>query len=203
MAFVTGMRSGELLSLRWGDVEFDADGGRGKIYVRRTLSRARVDRSEPVRPRFYPPKTKAGLRSFTIAPEIVSMLKVWKLQCAPSDLNLVFPGDDGQPACRDRILKCGLHPALRRAGLRQVTFHSLRHSCASAMIAVGAPVTEVQHRLGHASPAITMRIYVHFLGDAETDASDRLAEAAVGFPELVRSGWKVDTRTLAWWPQNA
>ena len=170
MAFVTGMRSGELLALRWGDLEFDgADGSRGKIYVRRTLSRARVDRKEPVRARFYPPKTKAGVRSITIAPEMVSMLKAWQLQCTPSDLNSVFPGDDGQPACRDRILKCGLHPALRRAELRQVTFHSLRHSCASAMIAAGAPITEIKHRLGHASAAITLRVYSHFFKDAETE----------------------------------
>lgn len=189
MAFVTGMRSGELLALQWGDIEFDADGGRGKIYVRRTLSRARVDRSEPVRPRFYPPKTRAGLRSFTIAPEIVSMLKAWKIQCPPSDLDLVFPGDDGQPACRDRILECGLRPALRRAELRQVTFHSLRHSCASAMIAAGAPITEVQHRLGHASPAITLRVYSHFFKDAETGAADRLAEQALGVSSGTRPKW--------------
>ncbi len=193
-AFVTGMRSGELLALFWGDLELDStDGSRGKIYVRRTLSRARVDRDEPVRPRFYPPKTKAGLRSITIAPEMVSMLKAWKLQCVPSDLNLVFPGDDGQPACRDRILKCGLHPALRRAELRQVTFHSLRHSCASAMIAAGAPITEIQHRLGHSSPAITLRVYSHFFKDSETGAADRLAEQALGvFPVAVRSGRKVE-----------
>ena len=191
-AFTTGMRSGELLALRWPDLELDGADGRGKIYVRRTLSRARVNRNEPVRPRFYPPKTKAGLRSITIAPEVVSMLKAWKLQCAPSDLDSVFPGDDGQPACRDRILKCGLHPALRRAGLRQVTFHSLRHSCASAMIAKGAPITEIQHRLGHAKPDITLRVYSHFFKDQETGAADSLAEAALGIsgshPKWMESG---------------
>ena len=194
MAFVTGARSGELLAFRWDDLEFDgADAGRGKIYVRRSLSWARVDRNEPVRPRFYPPKTKAGLRSITIAPEMVSMLKAWKLRCPPSDLNLVFPDDEGQPNCRDRILRCGLHPALCRAELRQVTFHSLRHSCASAMIAAGAPITEIQHRLGHASPAITLRVYSHFFKDAETGAADSLAAAALGpssgtHPKWMKSG---------------
>jgi integrase len=179
-AFITGMRSGELLALRWGDLEFDESSGRGRIYVRRTLSWARVHRSEPVRPRFYPPKTKAGVRMISIAPELLSALKVWKLRCPPSELDVVFPHEDGQSNVRDRVLCVGLYPALRRAGLRRVTFHSLRHSCASAMIASGAPVTEVQHRLGHSSPAITLAVYSHWLKDVETNTADHLAEAVLG-----------------------
>ena len=54
---------------------------------------------------------------------------------------------------------------------RRVTFHTLRHSCASALIASGAPITEVQHRLGHANPAITLMVYSHFLKHAETMSS--------------------------------
>jgi integrase len=149
-AFITGMRSGELLALRWSDVEL-GDGARGKLHVRRSLSWSRANREEGVRARFYPPKTKAGLRTITIAAELVAALKLWKVECPPGEL--VFPHTDGQPNCRDRVLRVGLYPALRRAGLRRVNFHSLRHSCASAMIAAGAPITEIQHRLGHASPA--------------------------------------------------
>lgn len=192
IAFTTGMRSGELLALRWSDVEF-GDGGRGKVYVRRSLSWSRLDRSEAVRARFYPPKTKAGLRTITIAPELVAALKLWKLQCPPGEL--VFPHADGQPNCRDRVLTVGLYPALRRAGLRRVNFHSLRHSCASAMIAAGAPITEIQHRLGHASPAITLKVYSHFLKDAETDTADRLAEVLLRKPGAAGSGQEVGTET--------
>jgi integrase len=191
-AFVTGMRSGELLASRWRDVEL-GEGGRGKIYVRRSLSWSRVDREEEVRARFYPPKTKAGLRTITIASELVAALKVWKVQCPPGEL--VFPHTDGKPNCRDRVLRVGLYPALRRADLRQVNFHSLRHSCASAMIAAGAPITEIQHRLGHASAAITLRVYSHFMRDAETDAADRLAEAVLKKPAPSGSGQKVGTET--------
>jgi integrase len=191
-AFITGMRSGELLALRWSDVEFGED-GRGRVFVRRSLSWSRVDREEKVRARFYPPKTKAGLRTITIASELVAALKLWKLQCPPGEL--VFPHTDGQPNCRDRILRVGLYPALRRAGLRQVNFHSLRHSCASAMIVAGAPITEIQHRLGHASPAITLKVYSHFLKDTETDTADRLAEALLKKPAGNGSGQKVGTET--------
>jgi integrase len=82
---------------------------------------------------------------------------------------------DGKPMCRDFLLRIAFYPTLVRARLRRVTFHALRHSCASAMIAAGAPVTEVQHRLGHANPAITLQIYTHFVRHSESDAADRLA----------------------------
>ena len=52
------------------------------------------------------------------------------------------------------------------------------------MIASGAPITEVQHRLGHANPAITLLVYSHFLKHAESDVADRLADALLNFPSL-------------------
>jgi integrase len=149
-----------------------------------------------VRARFIDPKTKAGLRNISIAPELIATLKLWKLQCPPPG-DLVFPHTDGSPNCRDRVLMVGLYPALRRAGLSKVNFNSLRHSCASAMIMGGAPITEIQHRLGHASPAITLGIYSHFLRDAETDTADRLAEALLKKPAAAGSGQKVGTETGA------
>jgi len=50
------------------------------------------------------------------------------------------------------------------------------------MIASGAPITEVQHRLGHANPAITLLVYSHFLKHAESDVADRLADAVLSLP---------------------
>jgi integrase len=50
------------------------------------------------------------------------------------------------------------------------------------MIATGAPITEVQHRLGHANPAITLLVYSHFLKNAESDVADRLADALLNSP---------------------
>jgi len=105
----------------------------------------------------------------------VTDLKRWKLQSPNSEENLVFPMLDGKPICRDWLLRVAFYPTLLRARLRRVTFHTLRHSCASAMIAAGAPVTEVQHRLGHANPAITLQVYSHFFKHTESDAADRLA----------------------------
>ena len=137
----TGLRSGEALALRWGDCQLD--GRDPKIYVRRSLSWARVQ-GEEIRPRFYPPKTRAGLRMVNIPSELAAILKRWKIACPPSQHDLVFPNFDGKPLRRSIALRRGLWPALRRAQLRTVNMHSLRHSFASALIAKGSPVTEVQ-----------------------------------------------------------
>src|SRR5208282_6303318 len=120
MAAFTGMRSGELLALQWNDVEFEPE---ARVFVRRSLSRARVSgETGPLKPRFYPPKTRSGARTIPQLPELVKALKVWKVQCPPGEL--VFPATDGTPLWRSSVLRDGLQPALRRAGLRRVTLHS-------------------------------------------------------------------------------
>jgi len=107
----TGLRSGEALALRWGDCELV--GGDPKIYVRRSLSWARV-KGEEIRPRFYPPKTKAGLRMVNIPSELAAILKRWQTACPTSQHDLVFPNLDGKPLRRSIALRRGLWPALRR-----------------------------------------------------------------------------------------
>jgi len=180
-AVLTGMRHDELLALQWGDVEMDAR----QIYVRRSLSWARVkdpkDES-PARPRFYEPKTKAGRRTIGIAPELVAILKAWRLQCPTGEYDLVFPAPSGAPAHRSNILRRGLYPALRRAKLRRVNMHSLRHSFASMLIAANTPVTEVQAKLGHSSAQTTLTIYSHWFKDTNTDSTDTLAKALLSPP---------------------
>ncbi|MGH9342664.1 MAG: tyrosine-type recombinase/integrase [Terriglobia bacterium] len=186
-AALTGARSGELFALRWSDVEMP-DARPAYIYIRRTVSWARV-KGEEIRPRYYPPKTKAGVRRIQIPPDLIRILKAWKLQCPPSPDELVFPTAEGRPIRRSNALRYGLWTALRRAGLRRVNMHSLRHSFASALIMGGAPVTEVQTLLGHASPAITLRIYSHWFKAQDSGAVERLSALILGSE---KSGQKVD-----------
>jgi integrase len=175
-AALTGLRSGELFGLRWGDVELGERGARGRLLVRRTLTWARTDGEEgPVRPKLYPPKTRAGIRDIPIPAELSSVLRTWKLQCPRSELDLVFATPDGKPIRRTTALRCGFWPALRRAKLRQVNMHSLRHSYASILIMGGASVTEVGQKLGHSSPKVTFDVYSHWFKGVETDSVDRLA----------------------------
>jgi integrase len=177
-AAITGARSGELFALRWGDVEMPKNGP-AYVYIRRTVSWARAGEEE-IRPRYFPPKTKAGLRKIPVADELAAVLRAWKLQCPPTADDLVFPAADGRPIRRSNALRYGLWSALRRAGLRRVNMHSLRHSFASALIMGGAAVTEVQSLLGHASPAITLRIYTHWFETTDSGAVGRLGEIILG-----------------------
>ncbi|MEA2680170.1 MAG: integrase, partial [Candidatus Binataceae bacterium] len=112
---------------------------------------------------------------------------------------LVFPTLEGKPVCRDWLLRVAFYPALARARLRRVTFHTLRHSCASAMIAGGAPITEVQHRLGHANPAITLQVYSHFFKHTEGTTADEMANLILNgngrLGKLEKSGHSVGTQT--------
>lgn len=172
---LTGMRIDEALALRWGDVEFD----QRKLYVRRSLSWAPSDAGGQ-RACFHTPKTRAGTRAIPFAQELAPALRRWKLACPKGDADLVFPSSAGAPVHRMSALRCALCPALRRAGLRQVGFHSLRHSYASALIANGAAISEVQHLLGHGNAAITLRVYTHFFKNIETDSADRLGRAIFG-----------------------
>jgi integrase len=195
-AYLTGARQGELLGMRWTDLELPKEGS-GKMVIRRSLSWARL-KGEATRPRYFPPKTKAGRRTISIPALLVADLKRWKLQCPRSEEDLVFPTPDGKPVCRDWLLRVAFYPALSRARLRRVTFHTLRHSCASAMIAGGAPITEVQHRLGHANPAITLQVYSHFFKHTEGSTADEMAililNGGESLGKLEKSGHSVGTQ---------
>jgi integrase len=96
------------------------------------------------------------------------------------ELDLVFAAPTGLPAHRSNVLRYGLYRALRRAGLRRVDMHSLRHSFASALIVAGAPVTEVQHLLGHSSPQTTLKVYSHWFANTQSDSVDRLSRTLAG-----------------------
>jgi integrase len=111
-AALTGARSGELFALRWADIEMPKNGS-AYIYIRRTVTWARVG-TEKIRPRYFPPKTRAGVRKIPIADELAAVLKVWKLQCPPTAEGLVFVAADGSPIRRSNALRCGLWSALRR-----------------------------------------------------------------------------------------
>jgi integrase len=127
-AFLTGAREGELLALRWTDLELPKEGA-GKMVIRRSLSWARPQ-GEEVRPRYLPPKTKAGRRTISIPALLVAELTRWKLQCPISEDGLVFPTADGKPMPRAKMLQTQFYPALSRAKLKRVKFFN---RCAGSM----------------------------------------------------------------------
>lgn len=167
----SGLREGELLALTWGNVELGGIGEPGKIHVRQTLSWARGS-EQYQRATFREPKTKAGIRTVPIAPELNAILRAWKLACPPSNRDLVF-SNDGLP---HRNGKIGLR--ISKLTATKVRLHALRHYFASEMIATGkATIVEIAKVLGHKDATVTLKVYAHFLNrdDAPTAAITAVA----------------------------
>jgi integrase len=112
-AALTGMRQGELLGLQWGDVDWNSK----QLFVRRTYKDGA----------YHEPKTASGRRRIDVPASLIAELRVWRLACPKGDDDLVFPNLDGNAMSPANLVHRGFEPALRRAGLRRIRFHDLRH----------------------------------------------------------------------------
>lgn len=173
LAAFAGLRRGELLGLRWEDVDLD---GRG-LTVRQSLSglagehSCRICGGKHRGRRFKAPKTDAGLRWVPLVDTTVSALlthraaQEWERQQwgeAYRDHGLVFALEDGTPLRPDTISKT-FDAKADVAGLPSIRLHDMRHGAASLMLAAGVPVETVAMILGHGSPAVTRQVYAHVL----------------------------------------
>jgi len=168
VAVFTGMRSGELKALKWGDVDWASN----QIHIRRSYKEGE----------FHAPKTKTSTRLIEIPKILAGDLQRWKLACPKGELDLIFPNLNGLPLSNANLLQRGFYPALRRAGLRKIRFHDLRHTFASLLIANGEDIVRVSRLLGHASPKITLDVYSHMLPNSYYGTANRLADLVMGDP---------------------
>jgi len=99
---------------------------------------------------------------------------------ANSPYDLVFPNLDGQPMSYSNLMTRGFHPALRRAGIRRIRFHDLRHTFASLMISNGEDIVRVSRLMGHATASFTLNVYSHMLPREHDQSGDRLASLVFG-----------------------
>ncbi len=167
LVIATGMRRGELLGLRWIDVDL--------VDATVTIKQTRV--SDGYKVSTTTPKTKAGRRTIAIdSGTVVALAYLKNQQDAATDLlglkpfELVATDHDGRPIKPDTLL-ARFHAATSRADLPKCRLHDLRHSAAAYQLEIGTPVHIVAGRLGHASPATTLSIYAAFLPTADRDAS--------------------------------
>jgi integrase len=166
-AVLTGLRAGELWALQWQDVDWSSL----KIFVRRSLWKGK----------FQTPKSKYSVRKVDIPEHLAQELKRWKLLSPKNEHDLVFPDPRGKPISHGGIVKRHFEPALKRAGLRHVSFHSLRHTNASIRIASGQNIKYIQHQLGHSSIKITLDVYGHLFVDPDFNRRQvRLLESSLG-----------------------
>jgi len=165
-AVLTGMRRGELMGLQWGDIDWKNK----TTHVRRSVWGGR----------FQTPKSKRSIRAIAMSPLLKKTLRRHMVKSAPNEHELVFASKEGTLLDGDNLIKREFHPALRRAGLRKIRFHDLRHTYVALLIAQGENVKFIQSQLGHASIQTTLDRYGHLLPETNSSAGERL-DATVGF----------------------
>jgi integrase len=104
----------------------------------------------------------------------MAQLKRWKLACPSSDLVLIFPNEIGKPIEKGNLIRRHFEPALRRAGLRRIRFHDLRHTYASLLVEQGEHPKYIQTQMRHSSIIVTMDTYGHLMNTVNQESAKRL-----------------------------
>lgn len=168
---LTGMRFSECIGLQWGDF----DKGWGMVQIRRRVSVPKEGQSQE--DRVGRNKSKHSRRTVPLPSEIVSVLKEWKLACPSTPEGWVFPTSNGTVLNYHNVREKFWIPLLRRAELKNINLHSLRHFYASNLMRKGL-VKQASQFLGHSSVAFTMDVYGHLLPD-DKEMMDAVRSAVV------------------------
>ena len=177
VALFTGCRRGEIVGLKWSDIDFENQ----RISVKRSIYKLRDGKA-----REKEPKSKCSIRTISIPERLCKTLTEYRVQQnrhiaylgdSWKNLDYIFTEEDGNVMHPHTPTKQFDH-FLKRHGIRHLKFHGLRHTSATMLLANGCDIKTVSARLGHADIATT-NIYVHAL-----ESTDRLA--AETFDRLVR-----------------
>jgi integrase len=122
-------------------------------------------------------------------------LKRHKLASPVSELDLVYSNSDGKPLEPDNLIKREFLPALRRAKIRRVRFHDLRHTNASMRIEEGQNIVYISRQIGHGSVKTTLDIYGHMMKEVNSEQAKKL-ENILGFTEQSDSSSVDDGRKM-------
>lgn len=165
VAAVTGLRRGELVGLKWDDIDFE----NGKIHIRRSL----VDQIEGE------PKTEASKRPIPLEPALAFALETWKGQTSHSKLtDWVFasPYDLGRnPYWPSTVLQKVIQPAAREVGIqKRIGWHTFRRTTATWLLANGETIKTAQELMRHATPAMTLGTYAQAISDDKRAAQTRI-----------------------------
>ena len=169
LALASGARRGELLALRWVDIDLD----KGSLRIERSLEETKAGGL-----RFKPPKSEYSVRVLSLPPSAVTMLadhRRSQLELRmrlgmgkPEPDALVFCDHHGAPIQPDNLSKAWQRMTKAR-GMPRIYFHALRHTHASMLISAGVDIVQISRRLGHASPTITLGVYAHLFKKGDED----------------------------------
>lgn len=177
LAASTGMRRGEVLGLRWSDVDLEA----GRVSITQTVIAVGYKVS------FSTPKTDNGRRSVALDPAVVNALRAHRVRQAEerlaaatyADLDLVFARPDGSPLHPDNFSQ-SFDNHVRAVGLPRIRLHDLRHTHATLALQAGVHPLVVSKRLGHGSVTVTLDVYSHAIPEMQEEAAARVAAVVWG-----------------------
>jgi integrase len=152
LAVTTGIRQGEILGLRWEDLDLDA----GVLRIRRTLWKGETST----------PKTRSSIRSIPLSAYAAETLRGYRARCEAGEFTLsewMFSTSSGKPVNVHNVINRSWYPLLEKMGLARMPFHNLRHTCATLLLASNVHPKVVQSLLGHSSVEITLDTYSHVL----------------------------------------
>jgi integrase len=174
MALRAGLRKGELLAVRWGDIQFgtgENDNNRyilvqrnyvhGRFTTPKSHKSRRVDMSRELRRVLLDLKDKRLLKAFLEGETNIAE-------------DLIFPSKMGTVIDQSNLTHYHFSPCLERAGLRKFRFHDLRHTFGSLLIQDGASLAYVRDQMGHSSVQVTVDTYGHLIPGADIAWVDRL-----------------------------
>lgn len=187
LAILNGMRLGEILGLRWSNIDLNSK----TISVRTSLSLGPDGKS-----RLGPTKTHRSTRKVYLSQAVADSLARRKTAQAKARLragaeweptvrhldefvpnDLVFTNQMGMTLSRTNFTRTHHGRIIKKAGIRRITFHELRHTCISLHHDLGTDVTTVQQAVGHKNVALTMEIYTHAGSTKQREAASSLAAA--------------------------
>jgi integrase len=169
LAIYGGLRQGEILGLQRSDVDL----ANGCVNVQRTLQSLAGDRG------LVETKSAAGRRRVDLPAIVMNALRAQlkTLAAAGNDSTYLFPGRDWKGLDRRAFSRWQFETIFEaHPKLRKVTFHSLRHACASIMLAAGDNPKVVQEKLGHSRISVTLDLYSHVIPSLQRDSADRMGE---------------------------
>lgn len=175
LALTTGMRHGEIISLRWEDIDFEE----GSIYVHRNVGYLKLEKYQYIE---GDPKTDAGRRTIPLAPAVSDLLKTHRVRQNEirlkagshwEDHDLVFCNRRGH-FFNPTYLRTCFYQLLERAKLPRMHIHDLRHEASDLFRSMGIDIKVIQEILGHSSADITANVYSQILPHMRKDASEKI-----------------------------
>jgi integrase len=178
VAVTSGLRLGEILGLRWSDIDFEGK----RLFVRRTLQRTQRQL------RFESPKTAKSRRTVMLTPDAIVGLRehrrrqaAERLSLGPawSDQDLVFPNTIGEPIDPTTVSR-RFKAHLATLELPRIRFHDLRHTCATLLLSAGTHPKIVSEMLGHSTIVLTLDTYSHVIPTMHSEAAETMQSILSG-----------------------